>query len=134
MMKMPMRKADLKKIVDLMESGAFATAEDLAAAILEVAYEQLQERGKFTVVGQLRFSLHDGGYLDAEDARASKVCLGLFATAGDAEKAAASLRFSMAHGEEFRAWVLPVEHATASEVYDRRKQGRRKRAPLEVVA
>lgn len=130
MLNLKPRVADVKAIVKMLEAGEHETAEGLAEAILEQAYLTLQERGRYTVVGQLRYTKR-GGYIDHDDARASKVCLGLFATEGDARRAAESLFTSSATGEEFRTWVLPVEHKTPSEVYADRKEAHRERSAWE---
>ena len=119
MLRLSPRKADLAQLTTLMDSGDYATSEDLAVALWDKATELIQERAKWTVVGQLRYA-KNGGYLTPDDARASKVCLGLFATEANAETAAAALRLSARTGEEWWAWVLSVEHASAGEVHSKR--------------
>lgn len=120
-------KTEIRKIAKLLDSGDFDSAEDAAEALLAAALEILEARGKFTVVGQLRYSPKGGGYIDPEDARASKVCLGLYSTEGDADKAAYALVYNTATHEEFRTWVLPVEHKTPAQVYADRKEVHRQR-------
>lgn len=127
MMRLSPRQVDLKNIVRILESDDHETAMAMADALWHAISAAVQERGKFTVVGQLRYGGPGVGYLDAADARASKVCLGLFATEGDAHRAAESLFTNAATGEEWRTWVLPVEHKTPAEIYAERREARRKR-------
>lgn len=125
MLKLPPRQADIKAIVKILDSEEYESAEAMARALLDRAWQLLQERARFTVVGQLRYSRQNGGYVDADDARAAKVCLGLFATESDARRAGESLAYSAATGEEFRWWLLPVEHATPAEIYAARQKAHR---------
>lgn len=124
-------KSNVKAVAKLLDEGDFADAEEAAEALLEAALEILEQRGKYTVVGQIRYSRQDGGWFDPEDARAAKYCLGLFSTLGDAEKAAYALTYSTQTGEEARSWVLEVDHGSAADVYTKRKSVHRERELTE---
>lgn len=97
------------------------SVEDAAEAVLTEALSVLESRAKFTVVGQLYYSRQEGGWIGPEDARAAKVCLGYYSTNGDAQKAAEGLVHQALTNEEFRTWVLPVEHCTPQQVYQARR-------------
>lgn len=127
MMRLGPRQVDLKAIVKILESDDYDDAMKMADALWHAICAAVQERGKFTVVGQLRYGGPGVGYIDPADARASKVCLGLFATEGDAHRAAESLFTNAATGEEWRTWVLPVEHKPPAELYAERREARRLR-------
>lgn len=114
-------KTQVKRIAKLLDEGDFDDAEHAAEALLTEALAILEERGAYTVVGQLHYSRQEGGWIDPEDAKAAKVCLGLFSTEGDAEKAAYALTYSATTQEEWRAWVLPVEHGTANDLAKKRR-------------
>jgi len=102
------------------------SAEDAASALLELTWDLYEQRAKFTVVGQLRYS--KGEFLDPEDARASKVALGRYATETQAKDHAESLVFSHQTGEEMRVWVLPVHHGTPHEWFRARATDRKEEA------
>ncbi len=119
-------KTEVKKIAALLDQN-WDSAEEAADALLKEALAILEERGKWTVVGQLAYSMPLGGYVDRKDADASKVCLGMFSSKAEAERAADSLVFSPDRQETFRSWVLDVEHCTPREVYQKRKEFHRQR-------
>lgn len=114
-------KTHVSKIAALLDQE-WDSAEQAAEAVLDAALEILEKRAAFVVVGQLRYSRQEGGWIDPEDAKAAKICLGFYSTQGDADKAAYALTYSAATHEEFRAWSLPVEHCTPAEAYQKRKQ------------
>jgi len=74
------------------------------------------------VVGQLCYS---GGYIDHDDAAATKVALGRYGTENQAQTVAESLVVSTRTHEEFRAWVLPVWHGTPSAYFTARAEERK---------
>lgn len=127
MMRLAPRQVDLKNIVKILESDDHADAKAMADALWHAICAAVQERGKYTVVAQLRYGGPGVGYIDADDARASKVCLGLFATDGDAHRAAKSMFTNSSTNEEWWTWVLPVEHATPAEIYTKRRDARKQR-------
>lgn len=116
----------VKKIAALLDQE-WDSAEEAADALLTEALSILEERGKFTVVGQLYYSPKDGHWLDKDDARAAKVCLGLYSTQGDADKAAYSLTYTAGTGEQWLTWVLPVEHATPAAITKKRSDMHKQR-------
>lgn len=116
-------KRDVQRVADLLE-GDFDSAEEAAAAVLDLAWQLYEAKGKFTVVGQMYYS-PTGGWLDHRDAQASKIALGWYGTEKQAQTAAESLVFSRPTGEEFRAWVLPVFHGTPSQYFTQRNEERK---------
>lgn len=119
-------KREIKKIAELLDQE-WDSAEEAADALLAEALTILEARGKYTVVGQLRYSPPLGGYIDKDDADASKVCLGLFSTPADAQAAARSLVFSTTTNESFLTWVIDVDHGTPHELFVKRKEFHRQR-------
>jgi hypothetical protein len=117
-------RTEVKKVAAILDQD-WDSAEQAAEALLTEALAILEARGKLTVVGQLRYSRQDGGWIDPEDAAAAKVCLGLFSTQGDADKAAYALTYHAATGEEWRTWVLPVDYRTPSDVTKARQEQHR---------
>lgn len=113
-------KRERTKVASVIDQE-WENVEDAAEAVLAEALSLLEKRAKFTVVGQLYYSRQEGGWIGPEDARAAKVCLGYYSTPGDAQEAAQSLVYQSATHEEFKTWVLPVEHSTPAEVYAKRK-------------
>lgn len=122
MMRLSPRKKDIEAIVAQLDAAEHDTPEGLAGALWDTITELVQERGKYTVVGQLHYSGPAGGYVNADDAKAHKVCLGLYATEGDARTAARSMAVSASTWEEWRCWVLPVEHSAPAEVHRKRAE------------
>ena len=131
---------EVKAVVALLEGGDFDSPESLAGAILEEAWKQFQAlRGRYTVVGQLRYQGDSRGkdavekslmqhedrvspYIRPGDPRMAHVNLGWFPTQKQAETAAQGLAFSPQSGEEWRAIVLPVHHGSAAEWHKQRKE------------
>jgi hypothetical protein len=72
------------------------------------------------VVGQLASSKEDGLILPT-DPKAIRISLGWYSTEGEAKSAADSLWSSLASGEQFRVWVLPVHHGTPADFHKLRK-------------
>ncbi|WP_432482559.1 hypothetical protein [Kineococcus esterisolvens] len=91
------------------------------------AWELYEERGQYTVVGQMYYS-PEHRWLDPADAQAAKVALGRYATEGQARKDAESLVIGGATGEEFRTWVLPVWNGTPATYFAHRLQERKRQA------
>lgn len=118
MLRLPPTKKALDAIVAILEDDSHDTAEGMARALWDAVTEQVQERGKWTVVGQLR----DGKNATPETMRESRICLGLFATEGDAHRAVESMAFSTQTNEEFTGWVLPVMHGTPAQMYAERRK------------
>ena len=114
-------KTEVKRIAALLDQE-WSSAEEAADALLTEALAILEERGKWAVVGQLRYSPPLGGYIDKDDADASKVCLGLYSSKAEAERAASSLVYSTSTSEGWLAWVLDVEHSTPHELGMKRKE------------
>lgn len=119
-------KTEIKKIAKLLDQD-WESAEEAADALLAEALEILEARGKWTVVGQLRYSPPLGGYIDKDDADASKVCLGLFSSKAEADRAAVSLVHSHVTNEAWLSWVLEVDHGTPHELSMKRKEMHRLR-------
>lgn len=114
-------KREVARMVAVLDAE-HETVEDAARAALDEAFAIYESRAKFNVVGQLYFSMHDGGHLRHSDERAVKVSLGMFSTEGDARRAAESLTYSTQTHEQFRSWVLPVHHGTPADFYRDRKK------------
>ena len=123
-------KTEIKKIAALLDQE-WDSAEQAADALLAEAVAIVEARGKFTVVGQLRYSRFEGGYVDHSDAAASKVCLGLYSSRAEADKAAERLVFSSTTNESFLAWVIEVDYRTPAEVFTARKEMHRLREIAE---
>jgi hypothetical protein len=105
----------------------YSVAWDAAKAALAEAFAIYEEKAKWTVVGQLYYD--EDGFIDHDDAAASKVALGRYGTEKQAESAAESLVINGRGHEEFRAWVLPVWHGTPA-AYFAERAGERKRQEL----
>lgn len=93
---------------------------DYADKALSAALSVVQERAKYTVVGQL-YRGPGTHWRTAVEAERSKVCLGFYSTEGDARKAAESLFTNNSSHEEWQAWWLPVDHRSPSEHHAHRK-------------
>lgn len=113
-------KTEVRKLAAVMEQP-YDTVEEAAEAALAEAWRLLEERGCWTVVGQLRYS-PEGGWVDHDEAQAAKIALGWYATENMAAKAAQSLYQSGTTGEEFRTWVLPVFQGSPHEYFTVRKK------------
>lgn len=94
-------KANVKAMMAVLDQD-HETLEDAARAALNAAYEIIQSRGKFTVVGQVRGS-------EPPEER-EKVAFPWYATMGEATSAAVQLA-----GRSVYSWVLPVFHGTPHE-------------------
>lgn len=140
MTKLTFGKRDVEKVArviepeyDNLDKGAQEQVRAIASAALDTSTEVVLDRAKFTVVGQFT-SGPQTRWVGRGEADASKGCLGFFSTAGDAQKAAESLTYSTASHEEWRAWVLPVEHKSAAEFHASRKAARLQAAAEELAA
>jgi len=120
-------RTEVKRIAKLLDQE-WDSAEQAADALLQEALEILEARGKWTVVGQLRYSPPLGGYIDKDDADASKVCLGLFSSEAEANRAAVSLVHSASTNEAFLSWVLSVDHGSPHQLSQKRKEMHEQRA------
>lgn len=114
-------KTHEKKMAEVLDQD-HETVEGAAQAALELAKKLYEERAKFAVVGQVRYS---DGWLDAEDGRASKVVMGLFATEKQAQTAGESFAFSHQTGEEARWWCVKLHNGTPHDWYKQRKEERK---------
>lgn len=126
-------KRQLEQVIEVLN----ADHEDVGAAakaVLATAEEIIQARSQFVVVGQV-VATKEKGKIAASDPDATKVALGFYATAGDAQRAAESLWSSTSSGDSLRCWVLPTFfgsphewHGGQKAKYDaaelKRKQGR----------
>lgn len=112
-------KTEVRKVAKILDRE-YESAEEAAEAVLAEALAILEARGKFAVVGQLYYSPR-GGWVSHEDAAASKVCLGLYSTNGDASSAAYGLTYGHNTGEQFKTWILPVEHSTPTDLFKKRR-------------
>lgn len=92
-----------------------AQVEEFAAAALDQAMQIIEDKAKFTVVGQVKKS----------DRKGDKIALGWYATEGQALTEAMSLTYSTQTHEEHLAWVLPVFHGTPNSYYQARKARRK---------
>lgn len=117
-------KRDVTRIAKVLDQD-YETVEDAARAVLEAAFELYESKAKFTVVGQMYYA-PDGGWLDKDDAAASKVALGRYGTEIQARDAAESLTISGPTGEQFLAWVLPVFHGTPHAYFKARAEERKR--------
>lgn len=94
--------------------------EEFARQALAAAEKIFENRAKFVVVGQLKSS-KQRVTIPPSDPEAIKLSLGWYSTEGEARKAAESLWFSTASGDEFATWVLNVHHGTAADFHAKRK-------------
>lgn len=124
-------KRDVRAIADVLDQD-YDSAEDAAKAVIEACFDLYESKAKFTVVGQLYYSI-DGGWHGHDDAEASKVALGAYGTEKQAENAAKSFVISSATGEQFRAWVLPVYPGTPASYFSKRKDAKKKVKEDEAV-
>ena len=106
----------------------YASVEDAAKAAMVEAFAIYESKAKWTVVGQLYYG--EGGYIDHEDAAASKVALGRYGTEKQAQSTAESLVINGRGHEEFRAWVLPVWHGTPASYFGERAEERKRQELL----
>lgn len=108
----------------------FESAEDMARAALEAAFELYEAKSKFVVAGQLYYSPALGFVRDSEDL----VLLGPYGTHKQAETAGQALAGSAVTGEQFRWWVLPITHGTPHAWFTARKKARIDEALAESTA
>lgn len=109
---------DVRKLAEALDSGEFESAEDMARAALELAFEIYEAKSKYMVAGQLRYAPELGFVRDSDD----KVLLGPYGTEKQADTAGRSLAGSAVTGEEFRWWLLPVQHGTPHAWFTARKK------------
>jgi hypothetical protein len=95
----------------------FETVDEAAAAVLDTAWEIVQQRAKFTVVGQAQGR--------GDEPAGDKVALGWYATQRQATNDALKLAYSAQTNETHLAWVLPVFHGTPNDYYVSRKNARK---------
>ena len=112
-------EARLNELTDLL-----ASAEDFGKAALAAAFEVIQEKAKFTVVGQVKQPDKDGKN------HGDKIALDWYATEKQATEDALKLTYSSQTHEEAFGWVLPIWHGTPANWY----AGRKKDKQLEAVA
>lgn len=122
-MSLSFTKKQVGRMADVLDQD-YDTVEEAAQAALDCALELIAERGKFTVVGQLRLA-GPGEHVEPSDPRAEKIALGYYATEKQATEDALKLAYSTQTGEEYRAWVLPVWHGTPASYYTDRKNTRK---------
>jgi hypothetical protein len=114
-------KAHIKRMAEVLD-GEYETVEDAAKAAMAEAFEIVQERAKFTVVGQV---MRVGNKtLAPSDEDATKFALGWYATQKQATDDALRVALSTQTHEEARAWVLPIFNGTPSAFYQARKSER----------
>jgi hypothetical protein len=116
-------KRDVARLATVLEQN-FSTVEEAAKAALAEAFAIYEEKARFTVVGQLYYG--EGGYIDHEDAAASKVALGRYGTERQAQSAAESLVINGRDHEEFQAWVLPVWNGSPASYFAERAEERKR--------
>lgn len=121
-MSLKVGKREVDKFMSTLE-GEYDSPEDAAKAALEAAWSIYEDKAAWTVVGQVHYDPHGGGWVDPEDARVARIALGRYATEKQAEDAARSLRVG-SNGEEFKAWVLPVHHGTPHSYFTEKKKER----------
>lgn len=101
----------------------YETVEEAAAAVLDAAWAIVQERAKFTVVGQIK--------TPAGQPAGDKVALGWYATQTQATNDALKLTHSSQTHESALAWVLPVVHGTPNDWYVSRKNAKKAEAATD---
>lgn len=111
-------KREVSKVAAVLD-GEYESADQAAAACLDAMEEVFASRAKFVVVGQL--ASDKTSTISPDDPRAVRVSLGWYSTEGDARSAADSLWSSLATGETFRVWVLPVFHGSPAEFHKQRR-------------
>jgi hypothetical protein len=123
-------KTEVVKMAKALEPGySDLTAEQkddlhaMAESALAAATEILVGRAKFTVVGQLHSTPHEG-WESHEEAEAARGALGFYSTEGEATKAAESLFYSASSQEQWRTWVLPMSHVSPADFHSQRKEKR----------
>lgn len=103
-------KRDIKAIMPALNAD-YDSTEDAAEAILARAWDIYEDKAKFIVVGQLRYS-PKGGWITKDDADVTKVAMGPYTTLKQAESAMDSLTLSAQTGETFRTWAIEYWHST----------------------
>lgn len=111
---------DVQKLAKALDAGEFSSAEDMALAALEIAYQMYEDKAQFVIVGQLHYAGRSGYAKSNGD----RVALGPYSTLGDAKAAGTSLSLSAATKEEFRWWMLPYHHGTPATWFKARKMAR----------
>lgn len=98
--------------------------EEFALAALNTALDVIEDRAKFTVVGQVKTETIPSDCDEPTHRRikGDKVALGLYATETKAREDAIRLGYSTQTHETAKVWVLPVHHGTPTEWYKRRKE------------
>lgn len=110
--------ADKKKLAKLLDEGEFGSALEMAEAALELAFQAYEDRSRFIIVGQMRYSTELGYLRDNGD----RVAFGPYGSLTPAQEAFTQLTYSAATNEEFKAWLLPYEQGTPAQWFLRRKK------------
>jgi hypothetical protein len=112
-------KTEIRKLAEVLDAD-YDTVDDAALAALKAMDDIFASRAKFVVVGQL-CSSPEQSVIPGSDPKAIRISMGWYSTEGDAKAAADSLWSSLATGEQFKVWVLPVHHGTPFEFHKLRK-------------
>lgn len=97
------------------------TVTAAARAVWDAMHDEIIGRGKWVVAAQL-VGTKERPRIPASDPESIKVALSLFATAGDAQKAAESLVLQPATGDRYLCWTIPVVGMTAAEFTKQRRE------------
>lgn len=126
-MALTITKSHVKRIADLIERGGFESAEDAARAVIEEAWGMYEDRAKWAIAGQIKWS-GDKGYIDSTDDLHSRVIIGPFGTETQAGNAQAQLAYSAQSGEEFRVFRAEFWHGMPAGYYKERNEARKAKA------
>lgn len=115
-------KRDLARILTLLE-GEYDSPEDLARAVMDEAIRVVKGRAKYVVAAQLYYAPGQG-WISPDELAATRGCVGIYSTTGDAVAAAQSMA-SNGGAEQWRTWVLPLHFGTPAEFHQARKRAQR---------
>ncbi len=99
-------KTERKALIALIESAP-EDDDECADELLALAVSLVEQRAKWTVVGQCR----------SGPSRGLVACLGMFSTERDAKTAAASFALDKANDIRWATLVAPVHHCTAAKLH-----------------
>lgn len=112
-------KKQLEQLIEVLDAD-YETVDEAAKAVMAKAWDLYSARAKYVVAGQVHYT-PEGGWLDHDDAAASKVVLGPYDTLGKANAAQDSLTIGRPTGEVFRTWVIERWSDTPAKWFAKRK-------------